>query len=197
MADLTTIEDYKDFMGITSTKEDLKLTSLVTSASALVKSYCGRSFVDYVSSDKTEYITVEDDIYSIALEEFPVISITSVEERYSYSSDYVALTTANNEYYLDTKTDSIVRTNGGYGYRNWPKGPGSVKVVYTAGYATMPQDLELAVFDIITYYHKSEYRGYKMLAGAATNAPGSTSQYRNVSFPDHIKRVLDLYKNVT
>ena len=196
MADLTTIDDYKDFMGITSNKEDVPLALLVTSVSALVKSYCGRSFVDYAASDKTEYITIEDDVHSIALEEFPVISITSVEERYGYSADYTAITTTDNEYYLDTKTDSIIRTNGGYGYRNWPKGPGSVKVVYTAGYATLPEDLQLAVFDLITYYHKKEYRGYKMLNGAATNAPGTTTQYRNVSFPDHIKRVLDLYKNV-
>ena len=196
MADLTTIEDYKDFMGITSTKEDLKLTALVSSVSALVKSYCSRSFVDYVSTEKTEYITVDDNMYSIALEEFPVISITSVEERSGYTADYFELTEAAGQYYLDTKTDSIVKTNGAYGFSNWYKGPGSVKVVYNAGYTTVPGDLELAVFDLITYYYKSEYRGYKMLSGAATNAPGSTSQYKNVSFPDHIKRVLDLYKNV-
>ena len=58
-----------------------------------------------------------------------------------------------------------------------------------------PADLKLAVIDLVTYYHKDEYKERKVMAGASIQNAGSTSQANNVAFPDHIKRVLDLYKN--
>ena len=75
------------------------------------------------------------------------------------------------------------------------KGPAAVEVVYTAGYATCPDDLKLAVIDLITYYLKDEHKERRTLGGASIQNQSSTSQRNNVAFPDHIKRVLDLYKN--
>ena len=86
--------------------------------------------------------------------------------------------------------DSIYRIGS-----TWPKGPGAVKVVYKGGYATVPADLKLAVIDLVTYYHKDEHKSRQTIAGASIQNQGSTSQRNNVAFPDHIKRVLDLYKN--
>jgi hypothetical protein len=74
-------------------------------------------------------------------------------------------------------------------------GPGAVEVVYTAGYTTCPADLQLAVVDLITYYHKDEHKARQTMQGASIQNNTSSSQANNVSFPDHIKRVLDLYKN--
>jgi hypothetical protein len=195
MTDLVTLEEYKDAMGISSSNDDVKLNALIPSVSALVKTYCGRLFVDYVSVDKVEEFSISGGSYFVQLDESPVISITSVEERNSYADVYLTLTTTDQQYYLDPNTDSIYRTNGASGYQNFCQGPGAVKVTYKAGFAAIPEDLKLVVEDLITYYHKHEYKGYQMMKGAAQSTPGSTSQYRNVSFPDHIKRVLDLYKN--
>jgi hypothetical protein len=52
----------------------------------------------------------------------------------------------------------------------------------------------LAVIDLITYYHKDEYKERKVMGGASIQNSASTTQSNNVAFPDHIKRVLDLYK---
>ena len=95
---------------------------------------------------------------------------------------------------LDKSTDTVFRTNSA-GYTNWKKGPGAVKIVYTAGYATTPADLKLAVFDLISYYLHDEHKERKVLAGASIQNQATTSMRDNVAFPDHIKRVLDLYKN--
>jgi hypothetical protein len=195
MIDLVTLDEYKDAMGISSPNDDIKLTALITSVSALVKTYCGRLFVDYVLTDKIEEFSISGGAYFVQLDESPVISVTSVEERSSYGADYETLDTAAQQYYLDPNTDSIYRTNGTSGYQNFCRGPGAVKVTYKAGFTDIPEDLKLVVQDLITYYHKHEYKGYQMMKGAAQSTPGSTSQYKNVSFPDHIKRVLDLYKN--
>ena len=97
-------------------------------------------------------------------------------------------------YYLDENTDTVLYVTGS-SYRNWPRGPGAVKVTYRAGYSTLPSDLKLAVIDLITYYYRDEYKERKTLAGATLQNPGTSSQDSSVAFPDHIKRVLDLYKN--
>lgn len=196
MADLITIDDYKEIKGIQSEKEDLKLEALVASVSQLVKTYCGNSIVDFYSFHKTEFIDITYQTHVITLTETPVRTITSVEERSGYSSAYTALTTASYEYYLNTENDCLYRTTSTAPYKNWPLGPGAVKVVYTAGYESTPEDLKLAVYDLITYYLKDEYKQRQTLSGATRENSSTTSMTNSPAFPDHIKRVLDLYKNI-
>jgi len=195
MADLVTLADYKDAEGIVSPKEDLRISSLIPSVSQLVKTYCGNSIVDFVSSDKTEDFDIYWDTYAVQLTESPVISVSSVGERSGYDQAYTTRTTAAYEYYLDTRTDSVVRTNESGTRLNWKHGVGAVRVVYRAGYSSTPSDLKLAIFDLITYYLKDEHKERRTLGGASIQNTASTSQRDNVAFPDHIKRVLDLYKN--
>jgi hypothetical protein len=194
MANLTTLDDYKDAIGISNPKEDLKISALIPSVSQLVKTYCNSSFVDYFTTDKVETISLSYDTDIIQLSESPVVSITSVTERATYGSAYKTLTPAAFQYFLDTDTDSLFRTTSG-SKKNWPKGPGCVVVSYKAGYADVPADLKLAIYDLLTYYLKDEYKERKVMGGASIQNASSTSQANNVAFPDHIKRVLDLYKN--
>ena len=195
MADLITLQQYKTAEGITQPKDDARLNVLIPSVSELVKTYCGNTFVDYYSSNKTEYFDINWGTHIVQLTESPVNAIVSVQERTSYSDSYTTLTTGAYEYYLNTQTDSILRTIGSGKFKNWPEGVGAVKVVYTAGYSAVPSDLKLAVLDLITYYLKDEHKQRQTIAGASIQNQASTSQANNVSFPDHIKRVLDLYKN--
>ena len=194
MADLITLQTYKDAEGLSTPKEDLKIEALIPSVSQLVKTYCGNTFVDFYSSNKTETFNIDWATYIVQLTESPVNSIVSVQEREDYASSYATLTTGAQEYYLDTSTDSIFRTTAS-GYKNWFKGVASVKVVYTAGYSSVPADLKLAVIDLITYYLKDEHKERRTIQGASIQNAASSSQKDNVAFPDHIKRVLDLYKN--
>lgn len=195
MTNLITLAEYKDAEGITSPKEDLRINSLIPSVSQLVKTYCGNSFVDFYSSDKTEDFDIYWDTYAVQLTESPVVSVTSVKERGGYDQAYSTLTTGAYEYYLDPRTDSVIRTNESGTRLNWKHGVGAVEVVYRAGYASIPKDLLLAVIDLITYYLKDEHKERRTLGGATIQNQGSTTQRDNVAFPDHIKRVLDLYKN--
>jgi hypothetical protein len=195
MANLITLEDYKEAEGISNPKDDLKLNAIIPSVSQLVKTYCGNSIVDHYSTNKIETLNIDWGTHVVQLTESPVHTIVSVEERDSYKDAYKTLTTTDHEYYLDAATDSILRTNGANGYTDWRIGPGSVRVTYQAGYSVCPADLKLAVIDLVTYYHKDEYKERKVMAGASIQNAGSSSQANNVAFPDHIKRVLDLYKN--
>ena len=195
MADLVTLQDYKDAEGIQNPKEDARIQALVSPVSELVKTYCGNSLVDFYSNNKIEDFDIYWDTFAVQLTESPVISITSVQERSGYDQSYTTLTTGAYEFYLDKRTDSVIRTNESGTRLNWKHGVGSVKVVYRAGYSSTPDDLKLAVFDLVTYYLKDEHKERRTLGGASIQNQSSTTQRDNVAFPDHIKRVLDLYKN--
>ena len=192
MADLITLREYKDMEGIQNPKDDYNLSQLITSVSQLVKTYCGNTFVDFYSTDKVETFTIDWNTHLVQLTESPVVSVSAVETRDSVTSSYQAVTSTN--YYLDENTDTVFYVTGS-SYKNWPKGPGSVRITYRAGYSSLPSDLKLAVIDLITYYYRDEYKERKTLAGATLQNPGTSSQDSSVAFPDHIKRVLDLYKN--
>jgi|TARA_B100001094_G_scaffold124976_1_gene120884 hypothetical protein len=194
MADLITLQQYKTAEGITQPKDDARLNVLIPSVSQLVKSYCGNSFVDYYSSNKTELFTIDWGTYIVQLTEGPVNSIVSVQETENYGGVLKTLTTTAQEYALNASTDCIYRTTNA-GYKNWPVGVETVKIVYTAGYDVIPGDLKLAVLDLVTYYLKDEHKARQSIAGASIQNQSSSTQRDNVSFPDHIKRVLDLYKN--
>ena len=194
MANLITTKTYKDYMKIDHNKDDTKIGVLCTSISQLVKTYCGNSLVDYYSSAKTEYFSPDDKYTSeIFVTESPLNSVTSVAERDSITDSYTTLT-ANTHYYVDTEHDRIFRIDGEKSIDYFPKGFASVKVIYTAGYSAVPNDLKLAVFDLITYYMKEEHKTQRSIAGTTLRNEGSTSIRGDIGFPDHIKRVLDLYK---
>lgn len=218
MKDLITLEEYKIAKGIQGMKEDSRLKILIKSVSQLVKTYCNNTFIDHypapapdnTNNGENEAETVvqdttpdtrKTDVFNlrygedfVQLTESPVVNTPEVYERANLSEDYVQLV-ENKDYYVDQETDSIYRTTDTGFSKSWPSGPGSVKVLYNAGYENVPEDLKLAVIDLTTYYHKDEHKARQTIAGASIQNNASTSQRNNVAFPDHIKRVLDLYKN--
>ena len=193
MANLIDIDTYKISEAIVSTKDDSRINSLIASVSQLVKTYCGNSIVDHYSSNKVETFSINWGTNLVQLTETPLVTIVSVEERDDYSSSYT--TVPATEYFADTTLDVVYRVSTNGGKKNWPGGPAAVKITYKAGYADCPGDLQLAVIDLVTYYLKNEHKARQTIAGASIQHNSSSSQRNNVAFPDHIKRVLDLYKN--
>lgn len=189
MANLITLADYKQIEGLTNPKDDFRINQLIDSVSQLVKTYCGNSIVDYYSTNKVETFNVDWNTHIMQLTESPVNSIVSIEKRDSVTESYTTVPTT--DYYLDKTTDSVLYVTGST-YKSWPMGAGAVKVTYTAGYESCPEDLKLAVFDLVKYYHKDEYKTRKTLSGATLDNPASVE---GIGFPSHIKRILDMYKN--
>ena len=117
MANLVTLQNYKDFAGLTGVSEDAKLNVIIPSISQAVKSYCGTSIVDYYSSDKVEYFDItNDETYQIMVDESPLVSVSQVQERDSQSGTYTTLISEDSdgsgkyEYVVDTERDIIIRT---------------------------------------------------------------------------------------
>ena len=199
MANLLTLGLYKSMQRISSAEHDFILQTHIDSVSRLVKTYCNNSFIDYVSANKTDTFSINWSQHFVQLTESPFISVVTVKERGGIGGDYTTLT--SKQYYVDPSTDSVYRSNGASGYQSFPLGPGAVEVVYKAGYtddsgaAQLPEDLRLAVIDLVTYYFKDQTKARQTIAGASIQNQNTSSQRDNVAFPDHIKRVLYLYKN--
>ena len=200
MADLVTLQQYKDFAGLQSIKNDARINVVIDQVSQLVKTYCGSTIIDYASTNKVEFFNIKDNYTnSIILGESPLIEVVSVEERQDQAGAYVTLITENSdssgkyEYVVDTDSDSIVRTTSST-EKAFAKGMKAVKVTYKAGYTSTPEDLKLAVFDLIKYYMKDERKERQSISGSSVENPLSSSLTGNIGFPDHIKRILDMYK---
>ena len=197
MADLITVAEYKDAEGLRGEKDDDRLAVIVPQVSDLVKKYCGISFIDFYSTSKTETFSMNDTATTTVItSESPLVEVSKVEERTAYSEPYNELTTGNYEYYVDTESDAIIRTDKNGNPKTWAKGMGAVKITYKAGYASTPRDLQLALFDLVNYYIKDEHKERRTLGGAQVQNQGTSGIRNNSDFPDHIKRVLDLYRVV-
>ena len=48
MADLITLQQYKDFAGLQGVQTDARINVIIDSVSQLVKNYCGTSFIDFL-----------------------------------------------------------------------------------------------------------------------------------------------------
>ena len=200
MANLVTLQQYKDFAGLKGVGEDAKINVILPAISQAVKTYCGTSFIDFYSNDKTEFFDILDtSTTAVMVDESPLVSVSQVQERENQSSSYVTLITENSngsgkyEYIVDTALDMVRRTTA-TSDKAFPKGRKAVKVVYRSGYASTPSDLRLACFDLIKYYLKDERKSGMTISGAQIRNEVSTSLRENIGFPDHIKRILDFYK---
>lgn len=184
-ADLVTLAEYKAYAGISSPTLDAQINILIPAVSSLVKEYCRRSFVDYVTTPKIEKFKGGSEL---SLSEYPTINVISVEQSSDYGQTYTALTEYT-DWVLDTEDYTIVpgSTSPGFIYA-----PNAYKVTYTAGFQPVPEDIKIACLDIIMYYLKND--------GAVHNSrlpTGATLQIQYVmstAFPSHIQRILELYK---
>lgn len=133
MADLTTLAKVKEFLGIGDTLTDAVLSTLVSQVSRAIEAHCHRTFAD---TNYTEYHD-GDLANEVPLRQYPIISITSVHEDTARAFGSSALVSADD--YTFEKDSGLLLVD----YR-LPRGNRNVKVVYRAGYATIPTDVELA-----------------------------------------------------
>lgn len=186
MAALITLADYKVYKKITKTDSDGELNAIIASVSNLVKTYCGHSFIDYYSTPKVETFNIKASQHAILLNEWPVRTVSLVQYRDAYNEAYQTL--APEEYYVDYDIDTLF-IHSGY----WAEGFGAVKITYTAGYASTPDDVQIAALDLVQHYFKEEYKERKTLGSASIDT--GISKTGTSKWPAHVVRVLDLYRN--
>lgn len=183
-ANLITKAEYKAYKNLNTPNHDAEIDALIPKVSEFVKTYCARSFIDYVDEPKTEYFNGATPAF--ILKEWPVLAVDSVEYSSDYGQTYAAITeftdwVHDEGYIVAISPNGFVRQLRGY------------KVIYKAGYPDgVPADLKLAVMDLLHYYRQNDG------AVHSTKAPGTNSvQIEYISttgLPAHIRRVLDMYR---
>ncbi len=183
--DLITLEEYKSYTKIRSNEQDDKLNQLIPMVSDLVKIHCGRTFVDYVSTNKVEYFS--DGGLFVYTSEQPIITISEVASRSDPTTTEYTVLTEHADYVYDRSRDRIFCLWGGDGFYALPD---SLRITYTGGYTNIPEDLKLGVLDLVQFYQKGEAVPRKAL-----NSNQISVEYvKSMDFPPHIKRILDLYR---
>jgi len=141
---LSTLANVKRDLKIEKSDDDARISALLESVTRQAERYCGRQLV---SAAVTEYLDGQG-CRALVLGNPLVTAIASVYESQSQPPVYDATTllTSGVHYWLqgDGKT-GILRRVG----RGWSCGTDAVKVIYTAGFTTIPADLERSAVEVI------------------------------------------------
>jgi hypothetical protein len=140
--------------GILTTQEITALELAANAASAQIQKYCDFTFVS------GSYTEVWDGAANDELipREAPVTAITSL--KFAANGVFTPESIIPAELYcIGFKGSSVVLRNG----MLTPRGRGNVELIYTAGYATIPADLQLAALRQLQYLYKQIGKGDGML----------------------------------
>lgn len=196
MTDLVSLDCYKQYRGINSPDKDGKFQNLISQTSALIENYCNRKFSDYYNSPyKTEWFDGKSN--SVRLSEFPVVSIISVFTSSNGGITQTVFPVAalnSTGYFVDLEEGMLHTSKSNINFIDTYDTPfRSLEVVYQAGYGeeNIPQDLQLATMDLVTYYEEQQSKPSQSFLGGSRENP---QPYIANSFPPHIRRILDLYR---
>ena len=181
---LTTLDRFKDQLEITtSTLVDL-LETLIDAASDWIETYCDRKFM---SRDYTEYTTGHGT--DILPKQWPVTAVTSIN--YDTARDWDGTDVDSD--YIHIVDDRWIYVRG-YDFSNAQEG--AVKLVYTAGYSTVPDDLQYACDSLVAQmFAKMKSKAFgKSVQSMPGEVGGSTTTYIH-DLPPDVKQILEGYKS--
>ena len=161
--------------------EDL-IEEAVATATGLAEEWLGR---DLASASHDEYITVGELVSVLHLRNWPVTTLTSIQEEAKSTSP---TTLTSDSYEIDEERGRLDR-DGSY----WSQGFEAVRVQYTAGYtaATLPASLKRALLQLVAWVIST--RGN--VGVKSEGIDGTTLQYEEMDgpVPASIGRSLALY----
>ena len=177
MADLTTLANAKLWLGVTNASDDLLLTRIVSSASVFIQEWVARPLL----AQSFTFTASGRGSTKLVLPNYPITAVASV----TVDGQGIPASTGplSSGYTFDAYQVYLL----GYGFNN---GINNVVVAYTAGYATVPLDIEQACLEIVG----SMYRRRDRIDLVSKGAQGETTSHSQLDFPPTVKSVLLNYK---
>jgi|ERR1044071_1695302 hypothetical protein len=184
---LISLAQAKTFLKIpnATTSEDSFLESLINNVSSLASRYCARTFV---STAFTEYYDGDgsDKLY---LRNYPIVSIANLYDD--------LLRTFGADSAIDITNDVLIHAGAGI-VQLWnnesafAKGKANIKIVYNAGYASIPYDLQHATLLMVLFAYKRQYQDQRI--GIQSETIGDrTTTFSNDDIPNEAQLILDRY----
>jgi hypothetical protein len=176
---MTYAQTMLDFEPSTQTA---KYEEYINIATSMVESYTGRKLkVDDYTEDYDGNCTD-----TILLNQYPVNSVTSVhvDPDRTFGTDTEVTDFVSYENGKLVFPDQLIESN-----------PQSVRVVYNAGYAEadMPDDIKLAMIEIVSFVSKRIEAGASRIGVKAINSPDGLNTGYELSLPLNIRNILDKY----
>lgn len=182
---LVSLDNTKSFLAITNHDYDDLLRILINQATEYIESYCGgKRFASTVHTNE-EYDG--NGMYELNLKHYPIITFTSLAENNATDNSDDWSTVDANEYWMDTDTGIITKTS------TFTRGKFNYRATYTAGYASIPHDLQYACMTLISeIWTKRKSTGVKSESlGDHSIAFAESKETNNV-----IKEILSRYKEM-
>lgn len=141
---LTSVSDVKESLGIASsdTSKDNLIIRKINQATRAIEAYCGRRFLQ---TTYTQEIYNGTNIDQIILKQRPVSAVT-LQARDTTLNDNDFETIESTLYFVESEAGILDLVFGAVG--RW----GAYAVTYTAGYATIPEDLAEACASLACFY---------------------------------------------
>lgn len=179
--DLTTVLKVKSFLGIENTTDDAKLADLVTRCSAAIATFLSRAIATTTFTEK--YDGNGSDV--LMLRNYPLASVSSL------TVDGAAVTAS---------ADGL--TNYGFGLGDtyiffvggvFPRGRRNVAITYSAGFSSVPTDIEQACIEMVADRYKLPSR-----IGEKSKAlpQGGSVSYDTEHMSAKVRGLLNPYKRV-
>lgn len=178
--DLTTLANVKQWVNVSGTGDDGLLTRLITSVSNFIQTWLNRTMASvaytetYDGSGGVRQMTVN----------FPVTAVSSVTVDGSAIPQSTGVTVPG---YTFDLYGLVMR--GSY---RFARGQQNVVISYTAGYATLPVEIEQAAIELVSLRYAERRRP----GVSSQNIGGETVTYREVGMTDSISALLIQYKKV-
>lgn len=166
MAQLVTLSDMKDRLGIADTSQDTFLTSEIEMISACVEGYCGRVFSESTYTQTIYIDELERGTEELNLFHYPMTNITSIldENGVSLDSDNYRIVYPTSKFkylegYIDADFEKLVFT-------------------YDAGFTTIPLPIQEVVFSLVEERYNRKQSGVDLSFGSDVqriSIPGAIS----------------------
>lgn len=161
---LVTAAEYKAYLGTSGTDYDSRIDVAIAAVESKVRRMCNRDETNGFEAAERTHVMSGDGTEKLYLPEWPVQSIASVKMRTSALAGMPVFgETLEGSSYVASQRGVLTRTtwNGWEGETNeqWPEGTENIQATYTAGYATIPNDLKLACFILIDAWFAAAGRG--------------------------------------
>lgn len=138
---LCSVADVKESLGITGSTQDNLIIRKINQATEMIEGYTGRRFK---AADYTEYVDASH-TDQLILKQRPINTITSIGSR-DTSQNLDDFETVQGENYFFDANAGVVE-----GIFNFSGGWNRYKVVYNAGYTTIPSDLSEACVSLASF----------------------------------------------
>jgi len=142
--DLTTLASVKEYLGIKSVdnNSDAVINTVISNVSKLIKNYCGR---DLVSTSYTEYYNGNGKRH-LRVKQYPITEITEINDDDDNVWDSTTEIVLTDVLYSSKTSGAELANLGIVALRDnvFSLGLANIKISYTAGYSSIPSDLELA-----------------------------------------------------